>query len=223
MRINITPLPHRPVINMKWVNTCKGLGECPSIVYMQFQYLLLLLLAQLWDAELWNACLKGPKGSLLLPLCLGIRGFLISAGHSRVWRGSSWKLDHLPTDFPRFRAQSRKEWLWTQPDQKRRSWMSPSTEMEQVLRCDNKASFSRVISTLLEVWARWDVQVGVSGHLTFWPQFRKLPPPPALGISSRYLGFDLPSLLSPWNLYLRTYSWLIHIQCLEAPLPFPRP
>ena len=37
----------------------------------------------------------------------------------------------------------------TRPGQTRRSWMSPNTEKEQVLRFSNKANFSRVISTIL--------------------------------------------------------------------------
>lgn len=35
---------------------------------------------------------------------------------------------------------------------------------------------------------RWGIQVGISDHLTFLPQFRNLPPQPALYIISQCLG-----------------------------------
>lgn len=138
----------------------KVLDSVLKIVHIQPKYWLLLLLAQLREKSFrnWNVCLKQLGASLLWPLCLGLKRSLISTEHSSTWRGSFWKVN-LPAGLPGFRAQkvSRKEWLRVWPNQKKRSYVSPNTMMEQALKCLNKMNFSKVIPTLSRVWARWDV------------------------------------------------------------------
>lgn len=174
--------------------------------YLQLKYWLFLLPAQLWEKEFQEL-------ECMFQTASGVPA-LDSVPHHQGFPDQCWAYQGLGRMFlevdplaPGF-SGSKAQWVERndpKPGQSRRGGASTLRwsryDGTRIKSTSQKSCFH---SLLLGVWASWVVPSGMSGHLTFWPQFRNLPPLPDLWIGNCCLGLDLPLPPSPWNLHLRT-------------------